>query len=86
MMFIVEGTVHHQVPAEEQRASSAWLGPMADRGFLHGGWVDAGRRRVWMVVSAEDQAEAQERIGDLPVARDGSVSFTLTHVEALRTS
>ena len=82
MMFIVEGTVKHPVAAEEQRASSAWLGPMTDRGFLHGGWVDASRSRVWMIVSAADLGEAQELINDLPLARAGSVSFDLTPVAA----
>ena len=86
MMFIVEGTVKRPVAVAEERASSAWLGPMADRGFFHGGWVDASRSRVWMVVSAPDLAEARELISDLPLARDGSVSFDLTPVETLRTS
>lgn len=86
MLLIVEGTVHHPIAEESRRAASAWLGPMADSGFLHSGWIDRGGRRLWMVVSAADAAQAQERLSDLPVARDGSVSFTLTPVEALRTA
>ena len=86
MLLIVEGTVHRRVVGEDRRAASAWLGPMADGGFLHGGWIDHAGTRMWMVVSATDESEAQERLADLPVARDGSVSFTLTPVDTLRTS
>jgi hypothetical protein len=86
MLLIVEGTVHVPLSGEDRRAASAWLGPMADGGFLHGGWVDHPGTRVWMVVSATDETEAQERLADLPAARDGSVSFTVTLVEALRLS
>ena len=86
MLLIVEGTVHRPLAGERRRVASAWLGPMVDDGFVHGGWVDHGSTRVWMVVSAADETEAQERLADLPVARDGSVSFTVTPVEALRLS
>lgn len=86
MLVLVEGTLQQPLPEKARRAASAWLGPMADQGVLHGGWVDRAGERVWMVVSAEDLAAAQETVGDLPVARDGTVSFTFTPVEALRTS
>ena len=86
MLLIVEGTLHRPVVDEGRRVASAWLGPMVDAGFVHGGWIDHGGTRLWMVVSAEDAAEAQERLADLPPARDGSVSFDLTPVEALRIS
>jgi len=39
-----------------------------------------------MVISASDLAAARQRLDDLPVGWDGSVSFALTRVEALRIS
>jgi hypothetical protein len=85
MLVLVEGTLQQPLPEKVRRAASAWLGPMADQGALHGGWVDPKGGRVWMVVSAEDLAAAEEVVGDLPVARDGLISFAFTPVEAMRT-
>jgi hypothetical protein len=84
--MIAQGTIHRPVTDEEARAASAWLGPMTDAGFLHGGWIEAGRHRLWMVISAPDLEDAQQRLDDLPPARAGSVTFTVTPVEALRIS
>jgi hypothetical protein len=86
MLIIAEGTIHHPFPDHERRAADAWLGPMTDAGFLHGGWIDPTGNRVWMVISAPDLADAQQRLDHLPLVRDGSVSFTLTRVNALRIS
>ena len=83
MLLIVEGTLHHPVTDQEHRKAAAWLVPMIDAGFLHGGWIDATEQRLWMVISAADLAEAQRRLDGLPFARDGSASFTLTRVRAL---
>ena len=83
MLMIAEGTLHHQVTEQEHRMATAWLVPMIDAGFLHGGWIDTTEQRLWMVISASDLAEAQQRLDGLPFARDGSASFTLTQVKAL---
>ena len=86
MLMIAQGTIHHPVTDQERRTAAAWLGPMTDAGFLHGGWIEANGHHLWMVISAADLAEAQQRLDDLPPARAGSVSFTVTRVEALRIS
>ena len=83
MLMIAEGTLHHPVTHEEHRVAAAWLVPMLDAGFLHGGWIDTTEQRLWLVISATDLAEAQQRLDGLPFARDGSASFTLTQVRAL---
>jgi hypothetical protein len=83
MLMIAEGTLHHPVTDQEHRAAAAWLVPMLDAGFLHGGWIDTTDNRLWLVISATDLAEAQQRLDDLPFARDGTASFTLTRVKAL---
>jgi hypothetical protein len=86
MLMIAEGIVQNPVNDQERRSAAAWLGPMTDAGFLHGGWIETTGHRLWMLVSAANLAEAQQRLDDLPPARAGSVSFTLTRVEALRIS
>ena len=83
MLIIAEGTLHHPVTEQEHRMAAAWLVPMIDAGFLHGGWIDTADQRLWLVISAQDLAEAQQRLDGLPFARDGSASFTLTRVRAL---
>jgi hypothetical protein len=83
MLMIVEGTLSHPVTEQEHRVASAWLVPMINAGFLHGGWMDTTEQRLWMVISAPDLAEAQRRLDGLPFARDGSASFTVTQVKAL---
>ena len=83
MLMIAEGTIHRPVTEQEHRAAAAWLGPMTDAGFLHGGWIDPTGNRLWMVISAPDLADAQQRLDGLPFARDGSASFTFTRVKAL---
>ena len=83
MLMIAEGTLHHPVTDQEHRAAAAWLVPMLDAGFLHGGWIETTEHRLWLVISATDLADAQQRLDGLPFARDGSASFTLTPVRAL---
>jgi hypothetical protein len=56
---------------------------MLDAGFLHGGWIDTTEQRLWLVISATDLAEAQQRLDGLSFARDETASVTLTHVRAL---
>ena len=83
MLMIAEGTLNRPVTDQEHRMAAAWLVPMLDAGFLHGGWIDTTDNRLWLVISALDLAEAQDRLDGLPFARDGLVSFTLTRVRAL---
>lgn len=84
MLFLAEGRVQRPLEEPEQTVAGAWLGPMVDAGFLHSGYLDVAGGRVIMVLSAADRAEIDERIGDLPIVRDGMVSFTITPVTALR--
>ena len=86
MLFLAEGTLHKPVDEAEHTVAAAWLGPMVDAGFLQSGWLDTAGSRVVMVLSAADRREVDERIADLPVVRDGTVTFTLTPVRALRFS
>jgi len=83
MLIIAEGTLNHPVTDQKHREAAAWLVPMLDAGFLHGGWIDMTEQRLWLVISATDVAEAQERLDGLPFARDGLASFTLTRVKVL---
>jgi hypothetical protein len=83
MLVIAEGTLDHPVTDQKHREAAAWLVPMINAGFLHGGWIDTTEHRLWLVISAMDLAEAQQRLDGLPFARDGLVSFTFTAVKAL---
>ena len=40
MLMIAEGTIHRPITEQEHRSAAAWLGPLTDAGFLHGGWLD----------------------------------------------
>ena len=84
MLILAEGTIHRPVVGDQLAAVRAWLGPMADSGFLHSGYVDLVGHRLWLVVSSDTLAEAGELLNDLPVAQDGAVSFKLAHVSAVR--
>lgn len=84
VLILAEGKIHRPVEGAEQRAVAAWLGPMADAGFLQSGYLDASGERVIMILSAPDLAAADQRLADLPPARDGSVSFHTTRITALR--
>lgn len=84
MLFQAEGTANQSIEGDEQSATWAWLGPMVDDGFLQTGYTDVGGRRVWMYLSAPDQATVEQRLADLPIVRDGSVTFKVTGVTALR--
>jgi len=66
MLIIAQGTIYRPVTDQERRAAAAWLGPMTDAGFLHGGWIDPAGNRLWMVISAPDLAEAQQRLDKSP--------------------
>jgi hypothetical protein len=83
MLMIAEGKLDDSVTEQKHREAAAWLVPMLDAGFLHAGWIDTTENRLWLVISALDLAEAQERLDGLPFARDGLVSFTLSRVRAL---
>lgn len=84
MLILAEGTIHRPLAGADRLANAAWLGPMVDSGFLQSGWVDAAGRRLWLVISAPDIADAEQRLKDLPVVREGAVTFTVTHVTAVR--
>jgi hypothetical protein len=84
MLILAEGTIHRPVEGVERAAAEAWLGPMVDDGFLHAGYLDLVGNRMWMFLSSPDIAAANQRLDDLPVVRDGSVTFTVRPVTALR--
>jgi hypothetical protein len=86
MLFIAEGQIRQPLEAGERTVAAAWLGPMVDSGFLQAGYLDAAGQRVVMVLSAPERRDIDQRLGDLPVVRDQKVSFTVTHVTALRFS
>ena len=84
MLFVAEGRIHEPIEAEDHAIAAAWLGPMVDAGFLQSGYLDPAGQRVIMIVSAPDRVEIDERLGNLPVVRDGKVRFTVSPVTALR--
>jgi hypothetical protein len=84
MLMIAEGTVHEQIADDELQAVHAWFGPMIDAGFLHSGYVDVPGKRLWMILSCPSVTEANQRLDDLPIVRDHSVSFATTAVTGLR--
>lgn len=84
MLILAPGSIDHAVGEQSRRAAAAWLGPMTDSGLLHGGWIDEKGHRLWMVLSATHLDDARERLDNLPPVADGSVSFTLAPVSALR--
>ncbi|MDT4901283.1 MAG: hypothetical protein QOG07_3879 [Pseudonocardiales bacterium] len=84
MLFIAEGRINRQVEGTEHTVAAAWLGPMMDSGFLQSGYLDAAGQRVFMVLSAPDHVEVEQWIGDLPIVHEGTVTFSITQVTALR--
>jgi hypothetical protein len=84
MLILAEGSIHRPIEGSERSAVQAWLGPMVDGGFLQNAYIDGARLRLWMVLSSDTQADAERRLNDLPVVRDGSVTFALTHISAVR--
>jgi hypothetical protein len=86
VLILAEGTVHRRVEGGARAAAAAWLGPMADEGVLHDGYVDLAGQRVWMVLSAADHLDVVRRLGDLPIVRSGQVSFTTTTVTPVHLS
>jgi hypothetical protein len=84
MLIVAEGTVHHPVEGDARLAAQAWLGPMVDEGFAIDGYFDDAGHRLWIVLSSPDVRTAQQRLDDISVTRDGSVSFALTVVTRLR--
>jgi hypothetical protein len=86
MLFIAEGQIRQPLEAGERTVAAAWLGPMVDSGFLQAGYLDAAGQRVVMILSAPDRLEIDQRLSDLPVVREQKVTFTVSHVTALRFS
>jgi hypothetical protein len=86
MLFIAEGQIRQPIEGGERAVAAAWLGPMVDSGFLQAGYLDAAGKRVVMILSAPSRREIDQRLGDLPVVHDQKVSFTVSHVTALRFS
>jgi hypothetical protein len=84
MLFIAEGRINRPVEEAEHTVAAAWLGPMVDSGFLQSGYLDAAGQRVLMVLSAPDHVDVEERISDLPIVHEGTVTFSITQVTALR--
>jgi hypothetical protein len=76
MLILAEGTIHRPVLDDQRPATQAWLGPMVDGGFLQSGYADMPGNRLWMFLSSPDLKDANQRLQDLPVVQDGSVSFT----------
>ena len=86
MMIMAEGKIHRELAKEEERQVSGWFGPMIDSGFLHSGYVDAAGGRVWMILSSPDLDQATQRLDDLPMVRNKSLSFSAVAVTSLRTA
>ncbi len=84
MLIFAEGIINRPVEGDKQAAASAWLGPMVDAGFMQSGYHDAVGNRILMILSAETMNDVERRLADLPVVRDGSVTFHTSHVTALR--
>jgi hypothetical protein len=86
VLFIAEGKIHQPIEATDHKTAAAWLGPMVDAGFLQSGYLDAAGQRVLMVLSAPDADAVAKRLDNLPIVHDGSVSFSVSRVTALRFS
>lgn len=86
MLYIAEGKIHQPIDGTDRKKAAAWLGPMVDSGFLQAGYLDAAGQRVIMVLSAPDADAISVRLGDLPIVQDGSVTFAVSRVTALRFS
>ena len=84
MLIMAEGSIAHQLGDDGVAVIRAWLGPMVDAGFLQTGYLDSVHERVWMVLTSPDETSAVQRLNDLPMVRDGSISFTTTAVTGLR--
>ena len=86
MMIMAQGTIHRELTAGEDRQVYGWFGPMIDSGFLHSGYVDAPGKRLWMILSSPDLAFANQRLNDLPMVRDKSLTIVAVAVTSLRTA
>lgn len=86
MLYIAEGKIYQPIEPTDHKRAAAWLGPMVDSGFLQSGYLDAVGQRVLMVLSAPGEAAVTRRLDDLPIVQDGSVSFSVSRVTALRFS
>jgi hypothetical protein len=84
MLIMAEGTISPAADCRDDAVLAAWLGPMVDEGFVHSGYVRFADRRLWLVLSSTDLADANQRLSDLPEVRNGSLTFTTTPVTALR--
>lgn len=86
VLFIAEGKIHQPIEPQDRKAAAAWLGPMVDSGFLQSAYLDTAGQRVLMVLSAPDERSIAGRLDDLPIVHNGSVSFPISPVTALRFS
>jgi len=84
VLLIAEGKIHQPIEATDRKTAAAWLGPMVDSGFMQAGYLDAAGQRVLMVLSAPDEDAVARRLDDLPIVQNGSVSFSVSRVTALR--
>jgi hypothetical protein len=72
VLILAEGTIHRPIEGDQLAAVRAWLGPMVDSGSMQSSYVDVAGTRLWLVLTSETLAQADQRLGDLPVVRDGS--------------
>lgn len=84
MLILAIGSMQHRLTDPQLTEINAWFGPMIDGGFLHTGYVDESRQKLWLFISCGTLAEANQRLGDLPPVRDDSMSFTTEVVTGLR--
>jgi hypothetical protein len=84
MLFLAEGSVRGDVSSDQKAAMQAWFGPMVDDGVLQAGWLDHDRNRVWLVLSAEEQAAVETRLDALPLVTTRQVEFEVFRVEPVR--
>jgi hypothetical protein len=84
MMILAEGTVHRPLEDDERAAVWAWFGPMVDSGFMSYGVMSTAGDRIWLVLSSTDVDTATQRLADVPVVRDGSITFSATEVTPVR--
>lgn len=84
MLILAEGTIHHHVEGSDHIAAGAWLGPMIDAGVLHAGYHQEDTGRIILILAAESLKSIDRRLLDLPVVRNGSVTFRTSRLTALR--
>ena len=73
MLILANGTMQHRLTDPQLREINAWFGPMIDGGFLHTGYVDESRQKLWLILSCDTMAEAHQRLDDLPTVRNDAM-------------